>query len=54
MAVAIDQIPDDPAEIGVIGDNPVEDGEIPRSCGVGETIILQREKIQHGIDRIND
>jgi FMN phosphatase YigB (HAD superfamily) len=47
---AVDQIPDDPALIGVVGDNPLEDGENARACGVGETIILPRGRILRGID----
>ncbi len=47
---AIDQIPADPAEICVVGDNPKEDGEIPRRFGVGQTIIIPRRQILHGID----
>lgn len=47
---AIDQIPGEPAEICVVGDNPMEDGEIPRRFGVGQTIILPRGQILHGID----
>ena len=48
---AISQIPDDPATICTVGDNPVEDGEIPRSFGVGRSIILPRDGILRGIDR---
>lgn len=50
---AVDQIPDDRAAMAVVGDNPVEDGELPRSLGVGEIIILQRGQIQRGIDSGN-
>ena len=39
---ALAQIPAPVSEIGVIGDNPVEDGEIPRSLGIRETIIIPR------------
>lgn len=39
---AIAQIPADVSEIGVIGDNPKEDGELPRSLGIKDTIILSR------------
>lgn len=48
---AFAQIPAPLSEIGTVGDNPVEDGEIPRSLGVGDTIILPREEIVRGIDR---
>lgn len=37
---ALAQIPAPPSEIGVIGDDPVEDGQIPKSLGVGEVILL--------------
>mgnify|MGYP001247360809 CR=1 FL=1 len=47
---ALDQIFDDPARIGVGGDNPGEDGDLPRALGVGETILLPRGQIQRGID----
>lgn len=50
---AIDQILVDPAEIGVIGDNPVEDGEIPRSLGVKEIHIIKNGKSCKGIDMAN-
>lgn len=51
---AVDQIPVDPAEICVIGDNPLEDGELPRRCGVGKTILLPRGKCLRGIDYENE
>jgi len=38
---ALSQIPAPVSEIGVIGDNPVEDGELPRSLGIGESVILR-------------
>ena len=47
---AIAQIPADVSEIGIIGDNPKEDGEIPRSFGIKDTIIIPRAKIAHGIE----
>jgi len=47
---AIFQIPADVSEIGVIGDNPKEDGEIPRSFGIKDTIIIPRPEIAHGIE----
>jgi len=50
---AIDQITVDPAEIGVIGDNPVEDGDIPRSLGVKEIHIIRNEKFCKGVDIAN-
>ncbi|MGI5869380.1 MAG: HAD family hydrolase [Kiritimatiellia bacterium] len=37
---ALDQIPFDPARICTVGDNPREDGEIPRSHGVGHFLFL--------------
>ena len=48
---AFAQIPAGIFEIGVIGDNPKEDGELPRSLGVKETIIIPRPSIARGIDR---
>lgn len=39
---ALAQIPAPASKVGVIGDNPVEDGEIPRSLGISDTIILPR------------
>ena len=50
---AIDQIPVAPAEIGVIGDNPVEDGEIPRSLGLKEIHIIKNGSSRKGIDMAN-
>jgi len=47
---AFAQIPADISEIGVIGDNPEEDGEIPRSLGVCETVIIPQAEIIHGIE----
>jgi FMN phosphatase YigB (HAD superfamily) len=47
---AFAQIPADISEIGVIGDNPKEDGELPRSLGVIETIIIPRAVIAHGVE----
>ncbi len=47
---AISQIPADVSEIGVIGDNPREDGEIPRSLGIKDTVIIPRPEIAHGIE----
>lgn len=48
---ALCQIPDDPARICTVGDNPVEDGEIPRRYGVGNTILFDRKAILRGIDQ---
>lgn len=42
---ALSQIPAPVSEIGVIGDNPVEDGELPRSLGIGESVILRPELV---------
>ncbi len=50
-ARAIAQIPAPSSEIGTIGDNPVEDGEIPKSYGIGEAIIIPRKVIARGIDQ---
>lgn len=48
---AFAQIPVPVSRIGVIGDNPVEDRDIPRSLGVCDTILIRREKIVRGIDK---
>lgn len=48
---ALCQIPDDPARICTVGDNPVEDGEIPQRYGVGNTILFDRKAILRGIDQ---
>lgn len=48
---AFAQIPAEISEIGVIGDTPKEDGELPRSLGVKETIIIPRPSVARGIDR---
>lgn len=47
---AIAQIPADISQICVIGDNPREDDEIPRSCGIQHTIIIPRDHIAHGVE----
>lgn len=47
---AISQIPDDPETICTVGDNPIEDGDIPKRYGVGGSIILDRNKILRGIE----
>ena len=45
---ALAQIPAPPREIGTIGDNPVEDGELPRSLGIGETILVPQDGVAPG------
>lgn len=45
---ALDQIPCDPTRICTIGDNPTEDGEIPRSFGVGHFLFLDSARIACG------
>lgn len=40
---AINQIAVNPENIATIGDNPKEDGEIPKSCGIGYSFILDRK-----------
>ena len=47
---AFAQIPVPISQIGVIGDNPVEDGEIPRSLGVQDTILFSKKKVARGND----
>ena len=45
---ALAQIPAPRDEIGTIGDNPLDDGELPRSLGVGETVIIPRDSLAPG------
>jgi len=40
---ALDELAIEPCEIATIGDNPKEDGEIPQSCGIGYSFILNRK-----------
>lgn len=40
---AVAQIPADLSEICVIGDNPHEDGDIPRLCGIPHSVIISRK-----------
>lgn len=42
---AFAQIPVPVQEIGVIGDNPLEDGEIPHSLGVRDVLLLRHDPI---------
>ncbi len=49
---AIDQIPCDPAKICMVGDNPTEDGEIPRACGVAHFFLFARANHSAGISLI--
>ncbi len=48
---AIDQLAVDPALICAVGDNPVEDGDLPRACGVGAVHLFDRGGIARGVDR---
>jgi len=48
--MAMAQIPADPSEICVIGDNPGDDAELPASVGIESHIILERTKIAHGVE----
>lgn len=48
---ALAQIPAPPEEICVIGDNPYDDREVPASCGIPNSIILDRTTIVRGIDK---
>ncbi|MFG0247998.1 MAG: HAD family hydrolase, partial [Phycisphaeraceae bacterium JB051] len=41
---ALAQLPFDPSQVGTIGDNPKEDGHVPKSLGIGESIILDRNQ----------
>lgn len=47
---ALAQIPADPSDVCVIGDNPCEDGEIPASAGIASHIILDRGTIVRGVE----
>jgi FMN phosphatase YigB (HAD superfamily) len=47
---ALTQLSIEPGKIATIGDNPEEDGEIPQSCGIGHSFILNRaskEPLRH-------
>jgi len=50
---ALDKLSIDPGKIATIGDNLAEDGEIPQSCGIGYSFILNRksEKAIHHNDK---
>lgn len=48
---ALDRIPVEPDQICVVGDNPVEDGELPLKHGAGKTIIIPRGRILQGIEQ---
>ena len=50
---ALARIPADKSDICTIGDNPVEERDIPLSCGIANAIILERKTIDRGIDSIN-
>ena len=45
---ALDHLAVDPALVCTVGDNPVEDGELPRACGVGASFIFNRGQITAG------
>lgn len=49
---ALALIPALPSQIGVIGDNPKEDGEIPRSCGISDIIIIPQTQMVCGIENL--
>ncbi len=47
---ALNELEIKPENIATIGDNPKEDGEIPQSCGIGYSFILNRnsnKSLQH-------
>lgn len=44
-------IPAPRSEICTVGDNPKEDRDIPASCGIAHSIILDRNEIIRGIDQ---
>ncbi|MDR0931619.1 MAG: HAD hydrolase-like protein [Victivallales bacterium] len=48
---AIARIPAEKSDICVVGDNPEEDRDIPRSCGITNSIILSRDNIVHGVEK---
>ena len=45
---ALDQLAIDPALICTVGDNPVEDAELPKRCGVGASFLFDRGRIAPG------
>ena len=45
---ALDCLAVDPALVCTVGDNPVEDGELPRRCGVGASYIFPRGETAPG------
>lgn len=45
---ALDSIAVDPSLVCTVGDNPVEDGELPRRCGVGAAFLFDRGRIEPG------
>ncbi len=40
------QVNCDPAEVAVIGDHPVDDAEVPLSCGIARAIIIDRQLLE--------
>lgn len=49
---ALAQIPAMPNDVCVIGDNPREDKEIPRECGILCSYLFIRNKIIHGVEQV--
>ena len=47
---AFDRLAVDPALVCTVGDNPVEDRDLPRACGAGACYLFDRGKIERGID----
>ncbi len=47
---ALDRLAVDPALVCTVGDNPVEDAELPKRCGVGASFLFDRGRIERGID----
>ncbi|MFV0416714.1 MAG: HAD family hydrolase [Chthoniobacterales bacterium] len=41
----LDRIGIPPGEIAIVGDNPKEDGAVPRSCGVGTVVLVDRKRV---------
>ena len=48
---ALDRLGVDPALVCTVGDNPVEDAELPRRCGAGASFLFSRDRTDRGIDR---
>ena len=47
---ALDRLGVDPALVCTVGDNPVEDRDLPLACGAGACYLFDRGRIERGID----